>query len=70
MARQMLTREQVEGLVGFKKAKIYALTRQGHFPSPLNVSGQSLWFEDEIADWQDQLERKRYKPKQSLRKRF
>ena len=48
---RLLKLPQVEGLVGLKKSKIYALIQDGRFPVPVKVGRASLWLEQEVQGW-------------------
>jgi prophage regulatory protein len=45
-------------LTGLGDSQIYELIAQGEFPRPVKLSAQAVgWFEDEIAQWQEQRPR-------------
>ncbi|MEL6794651.1 MAG: AlpA family phage regulatory protein [Pseudomonadota bacterium] len=48
----MLRLPDVEAQTGLKKSQIYALMREGDFPSPVAISQRSRgWPSSEIAEW-------------------
>ena len=48
---QLLRLSEVEGLVGLKKSKIYAMVKQGDFPAPLKIGRASSWLRSELEAW-------------------
>ena len=49
---QLLTRRQVEKLIGIKRSTIYKLMREGLFPEPLKISdGTVRWPKAELETW-------------------
>lgn len=48
---RLLKLPQVEGLVGLKKSKIYALIQTNEFPVPIKVGRASSWLEREVQAW-------------------
>ncbi len=48
---RLLRLESVTDATGFRKTKLYALIKQGRFPSPIRIDGASLWPESEVAGW-------------------
>lgn len=45
--------------VGLKRSTIYALAKQGRFPSPIKLSSHaSAWLEHQIDDWLQTAARK------------
>ena len=48
----LLTRQQVEKIVGIKRSTIYKLMRQGSFPEPIRIGpGSVRWHKSELEDW-------------------
>ncbi len=57
----MLTVKDIVSLTHMSRVTLYRLVRAGAFPAPVAVSGRSIrWPEDDIAAWQDSLQRKQY----------
>lgn len=57
---RLLTRAEVERLVGLRRSAIYSLMRAGKFPLPLKISGNAVrWRLSEIEAWIDALPRAR-----------
>ena len=55
---RLLTRAEVERLVGLRRSAIYSLMRAGKFPVPLRISGNAVrWRLSEIEAWIDALPR-------------
>ena len=49
---RLLRRQQVEELVGLKRAAIYALQKSGRFPRAVMITERAVgWVEDEIHAW-------------------
>lgn len=48
---RLLKIDKVEELVGFKKAKIYGLMKQGKFPKNIKIGGNTLWKYSEISKY-------------------
>jgi prophage regulatory protein len=47
-----LTMPDVVAKVGLKRATIYALAKQGLFPSSIKLGSRlSAWLEDQVDDW-------------------
>lgn len=43
---------QVEAKVGLKRSTIYAMAKQGEFPSPVKLGARaSAWIESQVDDW-------------------
>lgn len=38
----------VEVRTGLKRTRLFSLGRDGAFPKPVNISGESLWLESEV----------------------
>ena len=50
----LLTRQQVEKIVGIRRSTIYKLMRLGQFPEPIKISpGCVRWRWEELKDWID-----------------
>ena len=48
----LIRREDVEALVGFKKAYIYREVKAGTFPRPIRVGPKAVrWIEAEVREW-------------------
>lgn len=48
----LLTRQQVEKIVGIRRSTIYKLMRLGRFPEPIKISpGCVRWRKAELEDW-------------------
>lgn len=57
---ELLTRHQVEKLIGIKRSTIYKLMREGVFPEPLKISdGTVRWPKAELETWLNSLPRAR-----------
>lgn len=49
---ELLTRQQVEKLIGIKRSTIYKLMREGVFPEPIKISGGTVrWPKAELETW-------------------
>ena len=57
--RTILRLPDVKAATGFDStSQIYDLMAQGKFPRPVKLSAQAVgWYEDEVAQWQDERER-------------
>ena len=50
----LLTRHQVEKMLGIRRSTIYKLMRQGKLPEPIQISsGCVRWQKSELEDWID-----------------
>ena len=48
----LLTRQQVEKIVGIKRSTIYKLMRSGMFPEPIRIGpGSVRWRKSELEEW-------------------
>ena len=48
----LLTRQQVEKMLGIRRSTIYKLMRQGRLPEPIQISpGCVRWQKSELEDW-------------------
>ena len=48
----LLTRQQVEKMLGIRRSTIYKLMRQGKLPEPIKISsGCVRWRKAELEDW-------------------
>ena len=53
---RLLTRSEVEQVVGLKSSSIYAKVKEGVFPAPVRISTQAVrWRESDIREWMDSL---------------
>ena len=51
-ADELLTRKDVEELLGIKKSALYAYMRKGDFPAPLQLSAKCVrWKRSEVEKW-------------------
>ena len=41
----------VEGQVGFRRSKIYAMIQEKQFPAPIKLGRTSVWLQTEVAAW-------------------
>ncbi|WP_024302904.1 AlpA family transcriptional regulator [Pseudogulbenkiania sp. MAI-1] len=48
---KLLKMELVEEKVGFKRAKIYLMIKNGRFPKPEKIGSSSRWDEEEVDRW-------------------
>lgn len=49
---ELLTRQQVEKILGIRRSTIYKLMRQGKLPEPIKISpGCVRWRRAELEDW-------------------
>ena len=49
---ELLTRQQVEKILGIRRSTIYKLMRQGKLPTPITISrGCVRWKKSELEDW-------------------
>ena len=56
--RRILRKPDVKQVTGLGNSQIYELIARGEFPRPVKLSAQAVgWFEDEIAQWQEQRPR-------------
>lgn len=52
MAPKLLKLPAVLTRVGFSRAKIYALIKQGAFPAPISLGARAVaWLDHEVDDW-------------------
>lgn len=52
----LLTRREVERIVGLSRSTIYAMKARGDFPSPVRVGRQAVrWKKSSILRWIEQL---------------
>lgn len=52
MAPTLLKLPAVITRVGFSRAKIYALIKEGAFPSPISLGARAVaWLDHEVDDW-------------------
>jgi len=52
LPERLLRRPDVERRTGFKRARIYALMRDGRFPLPVRIGDRAVaWRESDIAAW-------------------
>ena len=57
---RLLTRTEVERLVGLRHTAIYKLMREGKFPEPLRIGTKAVrWRLSEVEAWVDALPRAR-----------
>ena len=50
--RRILRRSEVEKLVGFKRAHLYALMKAGQFPKPARIGVRAVgWNSHDIEQW-------------------
>ena len=50
--RRLLTRAEVERLVGLRRSSIYRLMRANRFPAPLKIGDRAVrWISTELDDW-------------------
>ena len=48
----ILRRRDVEEKTGLKRAQLYALIKDGKFPTPINLGSRSVgWVESEVNAW-------------------
>ena len=52
---RLLRLSEVETLVGFKHAKIYAMAKQQRFPAPLKVGVSSRWSLRDLSAWMESI---------------
>jgi predicted DNA-binding transcriptional regulator AlpA len=56
-ARRMLNEAQVRALVPIGHATLWRLEKAGRFPKSTYISpNRRVWFEDQIAAWQSQID--------------
>jgi len=57
MERLLITRRDVEALIGLKRAFIYRAMSAGQFPKPVKIGPKAVrWVEAEIREWvQEQI---------------
>jgi prophage regulatory protein len=55
--RRMLNEKQVLGIVPVSRTTLYRMEKTGRFPRSTYISAnRRVWFEDEIAAWQDTID--------------
>lgn len=50
---RLLKLTAVEEKVGYKRAKIYQMIKEGQFPAPEKIGRSSRWHEEAVNDWID-----------------
>ena len=56
--RRILRKPDVKLVTGLGDSQIYELIARDEFPRPVKLSAQAVgWFEDEVAQWQEQRPR-------------
>lgn len=53
--RQTRSTAQAANILGISKATLYRLVNARKLPRPLKIGDKSLWFDDELAEYQAQL---------------
>lgn len=52
MEQRLITRREVESLIGLKRSFIYRAMSLGHFPKPVKIGPKAVrWVEAEIREW-------------------
>src|SRR6185312_15985357 len=48
---RLLKRPEVERKIGHGHSRLYEMTRDGTFPTPVRIGGAVRWSEREVDDW-------------------
>lgn len=59
---QLLTTEEVCGILAISRAKLWRLRKRTAFPAPVRAQGTLRWRDDELIEWIDQLPREESVP--------
>lgn len=55
---KLLTRKEVEHIIGLKRSTIYDWMRSGRFPRPMRLGPKAVrWRQSDITTWMEELRR-------------